>query len=138
VARPPEQPPIPVVLAPDVIGKAFFNPDCLQVLHLWRDGRIRPVVTPGLLRLYVGVLRALTVPDAQIRRWLWWLTSPETAQFLQEPGPVCGDLHAVLTDAAERGHARFIASTAHPSENKTGSGTPAWTGPGNLVERARS
>ena len=83
MARPPEQVPIAVVLGPDVIGKAFFNAECRRVLHVWRDGRIRLVVTPDLLRLYVGVLRRLSVPDDQIRRWLWWFTDCDKAIFVR-------------------------------------------------------
>jgi hypothetical protein len=138
VARPPDHAPIAVVLAPDVLGKAFFNADCRRVLHLWRDGRIRPAVTPGLLRIYVGVLRALSVPDSQIRRWLWWFTDRDAALFLSEPSPGTHSLQAILNDAAERAGARSIVSTTRAPNGAGESDTAEWTDPATLTERLSS
>jgi len=102
--------PLRVVLAPDVIGKGFFNADCREVLESWRDGAIVPVVTRDLLLRYVKLLRGLRIPDAQIRTWILWLTAEGKSLHLPDtttPGRSCEE---VLLEAANAGGAAPIVS----------------------------
>ncbi|MDA1275725.1 MAG: hypothetical protein O2960_17030 [Verrucomicrobia bacterium] len=77
-------PPPRVVLAPNLIGRSFFDSSSLRVLEYWRDGRITPVVNRDLLLRYLKMLRALGASDSTTRRWLWWFTAAEKTLYLKE------------------------------------------------------
>ena len=132
----PLRDPSSVVIAPDVLGKSFFRPDCRAVLELWRDGRIRICVTPALLRMYAGLLGRLGVPDAEIRRWLWWFTDCDKAIFVRGPDPAGRDVAAIVIDAAERGGVDDVVSTASPlADAPAEMGVIDWSAPGDFVEK---
>jgi hypothetical protein len=75
--------PIRVVFAPDVIGKSFQEPDCVKLMHRWRDGIIQPVVNADLLRRYFKLLKGMGLSEELVRRWGWWLTASEKSHFLE-------------------------------------------------------
>lgn len=73
-----------VVLAPNLIGRSFFDSASLRVLELWRDGRIIPVANRDLLLRYLRMLRALGVDSISTRRWLWWFTAAKKTHYLKD------------------------------------------------------
>jgi len=79
----PNEPPV-VALGPDVLARAFFDPHCLRVLQLWRDGRLRLAVSRPLLVRYVRLLGALGLEPNLVRRWLWWLTAADRVVVIEE------------------------------------------------------
>lgn len=66
-----------VVIAPDLLGASLFDPDAAQVIALWRDGVIRPVLNRQLLLRYLKLLKRLGLSATLIRWWGWWLTGPD-------------------------------------------------------------
>jgi len=106
-----------VVLAACVIGRSFFDPPCRRVLELWRDGAIRPVVTPALLKRYARVLNGLGLPYRLVRQWALWFTSPETSLYLDcEDGSIVAGGPEIYLNAARLGPANVIvAAAARPS-----------------------
>lgn len=72
-----------VILTPELVGRSFSQQDCLELLQAWRDGALILVVNRPLLLRYLKLLKRLNVPQEQIRRWLWWFTSPEKAMFVE-------------------------------------------------------
>ena len=71
-----------VVLAPDLLLRALFDPRARNVLNQWRDGLIVPVVTRELLVLYLKKLRQVGLGPELVRKWSLWLTSAEKAIYL--------------------------------------------------------
>lgn len=76
-----------VILFPDLIGKAFFDPVALNLLKTWRDGDLRPVTCRLLTLIYLRVLKNAGVNETNLRRWLWWFTSPEHSEYISDFKP---------------------------------------------------
>lgn len=72
-----------VILTPELVGRSFVQRDCLELLQAWRDGELILVVNRPLLLRYLKLLKRLNVPQEQIRRWLWWFTSPERTMHVE-------------------------------------------------------
>ena len=84
---------VKVVLAPDVLGKSFFDSDCQAVLTAWRDSRILPVVTYPLLRQYLTLLGGLGLNKQLLREWIVRFTSKEHSLFVEgEPSAAVNPL----------------------------------------------
>ena len=76
-------PPLQVVLFPDLIIQGLCNHEPSRlVLERWRDGKIRPVTNRGLLERYLKGFSGLGLKDLALRRWIWWLTSPECSVYV--------------------------------------------------------
>lgn len=76
-----------VVLAPDVLIAALYDPRAREILNQWRDSQIVPVVTRELLVLYLRTFnQAGLIPDL-IRKWSLWLTTTPRALYLEDPLP---------------------------------------------------
>ena len=94
-----------VVLAPDVLVCALYDPRAREILNQWRDALILPIVTRELLLLYVRTLNQSGLPHELIRKWSLWLTAPgkslylETATPLQKTGLELCDAIAQQNDA---------------------------------------
>ncbi len=73
-----------VVLTPELLVRAFIEPDCLGVLQQWRDGRLVPVISRGLALHYTKLLKKTGLDSVQLRRWLWWFSDGERAEFLPD------------------------------------------------------
>jgi len=97
-----------IVLAPDVLARELVDTGCAGVLELWRDGRVRLVVTRALLEAYLRRLDGLGVPEPLLRRWALWFTAPEKVLYI-EGGSPDGDEAACL-EAARLGKAEAIVS----------------------------
>jgi hypothetical protein len=77
-------PPPQVVLFPDLIVHGLCNHEPSRlVLERWRDGRIRPVTSRGLLERYLKAFAGLGLKDVALRRWIWWFTSTEHSVYVQ-------------------------------------------------------
>jgi hypothetical protein len=95
--------PSPVVLTLDLLAGSFWDQDCYQVLELWRDGQIRPVVNRPLLIRYIKVLRGLGLSDELARRWGWWFTCPDKVTYQDvenDPSRSLADTYFDLAQAA--------------------------------------
>jgi len=80
-------PPLQVVLFPDLIVHGLCNDEPSRlVLERWRDGKIRPVTNRGLLERYLKAFAGLGFKDVALRRWIWWLTSPQCSVYVQRCG----------------------------------------------------
>jgi len=76
-------PPVQVVLFPDLIIHGLYNHEpSRHVLERWRDGKIRPVTNRSLLERYLKGFSGLGLKDLALRRWIWWLTSPECSFYV--------------------------------------------------------
>ena len=76
-------PPVQVVLFPDLIIHGLYNHEpSRHVLERWRDGKIRPVTNRSLLERYLKGFSGLGLKDLALRRWIWWLTSPQCSVYL--------------------------------------------------------
>lgn len=111
--------PMDVVIGPDVIVRSFFCPANRRILNLWRDGRLRPVVSQALLQETVRILRAVNLPDGLVRQWALWLTAEDHTFFLR------GDLHdthesmvATLLAAAARAETSVVVTRCHPPSSE--------------------
>jgi len=101
-----------VVLAPDVLARSFFDPACWRVLTLWRDGRIRPVVTRELLGEYARLLRNLGFPLAILRQWVLWFTHAEKSVYLEPQSSPSDASPDPCARAAQLGEAVLVISAA--------------------------
>jgi len=80
-------PPLQVVLFPDLIVHGLCNHEPSRlVLERWRDGKIRPVTSRGLLERYLKAFAGFGLKDVALRRWIWWLTSPQCSVYVQRCG----------------------------------------------------
>jgi hypothetical protein len=81
-----------VVIAPDIFVAALYDARARAILHQWRDGEIRPVVTRELLLLYLRTLSLAGLNPDLIRKWSLWLTAKslylEKSASLQSTGLV--------------------------------------------------
>lgn len=109
-----------VVLAPDLVGGVWIDPACAAVFEAWRQGRVRPVVDRGLLVRYIRLLRALGLPEVQIRRWSWWFVSSAKAQFLAEGATAGTEAVAYCSQLAVRSGASCVVHRGHINVPKTG------------------
>ena len=75
--------PLQVVLFPDLIIRGLCNHEPSRlVLEQWRDGKIRPVTNRSLLERYLKGFSGLGLNDLALRRWIWWLTSPQCSVYV--------------------------------------------------------
>ena len=77
-----------VVLAPDVLVCALYDPRAREILNEWRDGLILPIVTRELLLLYVRTLNQAGLNTDLIRKWSLWLTTPGKSLYLENAAPL--------------------------------------------------
>ncbi len=98
--------PLRVILSPDLVGGLWVDASCAAVLEAWRDKKLRPAVNRDLLVRYVGLWRAMGLPEIQIRRWSWWFTAPSAVDFVPndlsiqaDPIKCCSEL-AIRTGAS--------------------------------------
>jgi len=94
--------PLLVVLAPDLVGRACLDPTASEVLVLWRNGQVRPVLNRSLVVRYLRVLRQLGLSEELVRRWAWWFGSGRKVLLLEPdaPGPSVIELCEMLARAA--------------------------------------
>ena len=92
-----------VVLAPDLIAESLIDDDSARVLLLWREGRIRPLLTRGLLARYLRTLHRVGLPERLLRRWAWWFGSPDKCGLLELSGPEASTGWALCQQAARAG-----------------------------------
>ena len=76
-----------VVLAPDILVAALYNPRARECLNHWRDGHFLPVVTRQLLVLYLRTLSQAGLNPDLIRKWSLWLTTPGKTLYYEEAAP---------------------------------------------------
>ena len=84
-----------VVFAPDVLAAGLFGLGADLLFERWRDGRLRPVTNRDLLRFYLRILSRLGLGEELLGRWARWLTSADTAVYLEQleaPGEGIGSL----------------------------------------------
>lgn len=112
-----------VVFAPDVIGGAFVDLHCRRVLENWRDGQLMPVTNRELLAEQLRILRRLGLSTELLKRWAYWLASPEKNIFMENPLP-SSDCVADLCEAvAQASAAPAIVCWKLPSQRVP----PVWT-----------
>lgn len=106
--------PFRVVIMPDILAKAFHDPDCKALLDWWRDGKVRPVLNHELLVQYARVLRDIGVSDGVLRRWLIWFTTADKAEYVRlDRAPMTGWFD-IIFDAAQSGRAKTIVTSSPP------------------------
>jgi hypothetical protein len=71
------------VLAPNLIGAALIDPAARCVLEAWRDGKFVVVTNRELIALHLRALNRVGLPAELIKRWAYWLSSPEKTLFLE-------------------------------------------------------
>lgn len=133
-----QESPILAVLAPDLLGRAFSDAACGRVVHLWRDGRLRPVVSRTLISRYLRLWHGLGLSARDLRRWGWWLTASDKAHFVPEDRPP-PDSTRLLCErlAVESGAERIIhgGSSAVPGEEPVSGPEPfRWQSAAELLE----
>ena len=111
-----------VILFPDLIGKAFFDPVAFSLLQTWRDGDLLPVTCRPLTLLYLRVLKNAGVNETNLRRWLWWFTSQEHSEyisdFMPEEGLPLKNLLEAFGESSRTRHILYLDSRyAGPLEN---------------------
>jgi hypothetical protein len=92
-----------VVLGVDLLGRAFVDENCREVLFRWRDARLRPVISRPLLVRYFRLLRGLGLSEEQVRRWGWWFASPGKVIYSEVEvlgGKTLGEVYARVADLA--------------------------------------
>ena len=107
--------PLCVVLSPDLVGAATWDPSCEDVLVAWRDARVRPVLNAELLRRYLRVHAALGICEPVRRRWAWWFTSPDKVDFLNVALSPDLTVAELCTQIALAGRARWILAVEIPA-----------------------
>lgn len=96
-----------IVLAPDLVVAAFIDPAARRVLEAWRDGKFVVVMNRELIALHLRVLNRVVCTPELVKRWAYWLSSPEKAVFLDKlfgptasPANLCEELaKAIRADA---------------------------------------
>jgi hypothetical protein len=101
-----------VVLAPDVLVCAFYDPRAREILNQWRDGLILPVVTRELLLLYVRTLNQAGLTHELIRKWSLWLTTPGKSLYLENAAPMQKS-GLELCDAVAQQHSASVLTLSH-------------------------
>jgi hypothetical protein len=96
------------VLSPEVLGRSFFDPECRKVLEYWRDGKIRLVVTRGLLERYLRLLDKLGASPELLCHWRRWFTAPEKSLYMPERDPFSKSDVERCVRAAQLGNARWV------------------------------
>lgn len=76
-----------VVLAPDVLIAALYDPRARDILNQWRDSQIVPVVTRELLVLYLRTFNQAGLTPDLIRKWSLCLTTPPKVIYREDPLP---------------------------------------------------
>jgi hypothetical protein len=76
-----------VVFAPNLIAAALLDPFARRVLERWRDGEFIVVINRELLSAHLRELKRIGLPPHLIKRWAYWLSSPEKTDFLQHDLP---------------------------------------------------
>ena len=87
----PTNPPRSFILDFSVVLSRMTDPDCRELLLHWRDGKIRPVVSRGLLKYYLRQLEDIGCSTALMRWWSLWLTNSERSLYLPELEKESGD-----------------------------------------------
>jgi hypothetical protein len=96
------EPPNRVILAPDLIGAAIFDPAARRVLQAWRDHQFKIVISRELLLVQIKLLRDLGLPFDLLQRWTLWLTSPMKSEYIADlhfDKPAPSDLCNALAEA---------------------------------------
>ncbi len=70
-----------IVISPDLLGRSLVDRECRQLLELWRDGVLQPVVNRPLFVQYMRLFKTLRLSASLVRRWAWWFNSK--SNFLQ-------------------------------------------------------
>jgi hypothetical protein len=73
-----------VVLAPNLIGAALIDPAARRVLEAWRDGKFMVVMNRDLIAVHLRALNRVVLAPELIKRWAYWLSSPEKTIFLEK------------------------------------------------------
>ena len=76
-----------VVFAPNLIAAALLDPSARRVLERWRDGEFLVVMNRDLFTAHLRELKHIGLPPHLIKRWAYWLSSPEKTDFLQTDLP---------------------------------------------------
>jgi hypothetical protein len=101
-----------VVLAPDVLLCALYDPRARAILNEWRDGLILPIVTRELLLLYVRTLNQAGLNTDLIRKWSLWLTTPGKSLYLENAEPLQKS-GLELCDAIAHLHQASVLTLSH-------------------------
>ena len=97
-----------VVLAPDVLVCAFYDPRAREILNQWRDGLTLPIVTRELLLLYIRTLNQAGLSQELIRNWSLWLTTPGKSLYLETANPLHKSGLELCDAIAEQNQATLI------------------------------
>ena len=97
-----------VVLAPDVLVCALYDPRARAILNEWRDGLILPIVTRELLLLYVRTLNQAGLNTDLIRKWSLWFTTPGKSLYLEAVPPLHKSGLELCDAIAEQNQATLI------------------------------
>jgi hypothetical protein len=104
-----------IILAPDVLARAFVDPACKAVLDLWRDENVVPVVTWDLLQRYLRLLRKFGLSDELLRKWTMWFTARGKTVCILEPRTCAATTpEGVLNALAVSGPAVVVSTLARP------------------------
>ena len=105
-----------IVFAPDLIGAAFIDPTARRVLEAWRDGKFVVVMNRELIALHLRVLNRVVLAPELIKRWAYWLSSPEKTVFIDKQfGPAPSPVN-LCEDLAKATQADAIICWKRPSE----------------------
>jgi len=128
-----------VVFSADLLASGLVEPNGATVLRLWGEHAIRPALNRPLLVRYLRVLKAMGLSSEQLRWWGWWLTTPDTAQFVQdEPGQTTNHREECEYLAGLVGAEVIIAGTTlfgAKSGPASDLSDVSWESPGEFVRR---
>ncbi|MFT4586931.1 MAG: hypothetical protein ACI9VS_003209 [Candidatus Binatia bacterium] len=123
----PDRPAELVVLAPDLLARSFFDPDCFRVLELWRSRRIRPVVNRDLLLRCLKLLRELGLSENLVRRWLWWFTAQTKTLYLADEKAAAETGRELCSSIAIAANVRCVICSDERTRDTAGaSASAAW------------
>jgi hypothetical protein len=113
-----------VVFAPDLIGAAFIDLHSRRVLERWRDGQLTPVTNRDLLSEQLRLLRKLGLSPELLKRWAYWLASPEKNLFIETALPSTNSLSDLCEVIANASAAEAIIVWNQVASRQR---TPRWT-----------
>ena len=108
-----------VVFAPNLIAAALLDPFARRVLERWRDGEFLVVMNRDLLTAHLRELKHIGLPPHLIKRWAYWLSSPEKTDFLQLDLPSQKSLTSLCETLAKTSHATAIICWKLPAQKTT-------------------
>ena len=114
-----------VVFAPDLIGASLFDLHSRRVLELWRDSQLLPVTNRDLLSAHLRNLRRLGLPATLVKRWAYWLASPEKNTFIEKPLPSTNSIADLCEGLAKVSRAEMIVCWKLPSKRNPSVWMPA-------------